>query len=63
MALSAIAPTEPGWYWVQNSVNTVPTIVQVSQVGFGASTISPALVVQNWTLNGTEQWSGPLSPS
>jgi hypothetical protein len=63
MPFSAILPTQPGWYWVMNDKNPTPTIVQVVQMGFGASTLLPALVVQNWTPDGTEQWSGPLLPS
>jgi hypothetical protein len=63
MPMNSPTPSQPGWYWVQNQANPTPTIVYVNQVGYGASTITPALVVQNWTLDGTESWQGPLQPN
>lgn len=63
MALTSQAPSSPGWYWVQNTALPTPTIVFVAIQGFGASTITPALIVQNWTLDGSETWQGPIEPT
>jgi hypothetical protein len=63
MSWSTTSPDQPGWYWVQNDQITTPAIVQVTQIGYGTSTIQPALVVSNWSLDGKEQWQGPLQPN
>lgn len=62
MTWTTTLPSQTGWYWVQNDAITTPTIVQVSQIGYGTSTIQPALVVANWAIDGKEQWQGPLVP-
>jgi hypothetical protein len=63
MALTSQAPNSPGWYWVANYAAPTPTIVYVTTQGFGAATLTPALVVQNWSLDGTETWEGPIQPT
>lgn len=65
MTFSATLPSTPGYYWVKNDANPTPVIVSVSQqtVGNGTGNLSSYLWVNNWSINGTEQWEGPLIPS
>lgn len=67
MPLSSTAPTAPGWYWMTNQTYPVATIVLVQNQHNGPNTnylnsflqiVSP----EGFTLDGTEQWEGPLSP-
>ena len=63
MEWTAVLPSAAGWYWVQNDKSAEPTIVQITVVGYGTSTVQNGLVVQNWVIDGTEQWQGPLKPN
>lgn len=67
MSFSTTTPTSAGWYWLINQNYPSPTVVQLQEqrAGTGTNNLSSSLQVvspQSFTLDGTEQWEGPLIP-
>lgn len=75
MSFSTTTPTAAGWYWLINQNYPSPTVVQLQEqragtgtnnlTGNGTNKLSSSLQVvspQSFTLDGTEQWEGPLIP-
>jgi hypothetical protein len=68
MSFTSSTPTSAGFYWLTNQTYTTPVIVQVIQQPGGKPTayLSSYLYVYYqgviFSLDGTEQWEGPLSP-
>lgn len=69
MAFSNTNPSLPGYYWLTNETYITPVVVQVVQQNPGQHTayLSSYLYVTYqgsiFSLDGTEKWEGPLSPS